>query len=796
MKKIACLLICFLLMLSSIPCVFTENNAPWEAEYTKVLQSTAKNSKTKAFLFDFTQDGTPDLILGDNARVSLFSYQDQSVIKLSEVTNIPIEYFVRLKKMQNNKTGKPVFFGQLPLENRLVTYRISFLDNTPNLKILATENDDGTGSFQGDGDASEVLADCSDRVAAYLSGYTLVPETTCTLSSAEILSAGSVSAAAQKLIARYQFLNHLSDDTASFSASDRNAMKEAVSEGRFAYFEKITTFSDSAFFVQFYETDPDNAFSVQLPATRQFAMVSKAGKKMIVTTKYSFESELDIEFLSSLSSLESFAANVSFDYGKTASFRGIDDYVNYLSSVLSSLSETPNANGKKAILEYIEFAVNKNSRAGIKARDNTIYVDDSSVAFIAEYATNCLDRLTNVCKANSISFNRKARALPEVICSGLDLSQPVRIEFEPGLAGTLSGTSGIRLMLDKNHGVTVFASDLATLDSQTDTFCIEFRHKPSAFSVVFTDKSNAPINYISAPVWFVVPAKNKFSTVMASFQGGTDNWGGQFDSANNRIEFSTNYSGDYEIVENDITINDIDDMHDDSKEVIRFMVSKGIFSLDKNNNFRPEGVLNRYDFTVALVKMFYALQKDAESSFRDVPKNSAFYRYIASAEMLGLTTGFADKTFRGKSPVSREQVFTLCGRTLAEKKGFAYPENYAQYLNFSDTSKISTWARGDIAIATQCGLLTNSGAFAPAGTVSRAEGAEILYKTFMLLYDVSPVTTAPSTQVDAQENNTLLSNVSMDLEFRIAICILLFVITLFGGYLLVKIKQYRDKKKQ
>lgn len=795
MKRNICLLICFIMMFSFVPSVFAEKNAPWEAEYTKILQNTEKNSKTKAFLFDFTQDGTPDLIIGDSSRVTLFSYQEQSAIKLSETTDIPIEYFVRLKKMQHIKTGEIRFFGQLPFDTRLVTYQISFAESTPRLLILATENDDGTGSFQGKGDVPELVSDCGDRVYAFLSDYTLLPETACVLTPVGILSAGSVSNAAQILFERFHFLNSLSDDTATLSSSERNAIKEAVGEGNFFSFEKITTFSESSYFVQFYESNEDAPFLL-LPTEKRFAVVSGSGKKRTVTTKYDYESELNISHLSSLSSLESFVSNVSFDYKKAASFRGIDDYVNHLSSVLSALSEAPNENGKKAIIEYMEFAVNKSARAGIKAKGNVLFVDEHSISFVAEYAANCLDRLTNVCLSNNISLNRKARALPELVCSKLDLSRPLRIEFEPGLSEKLSGASGLRLMLDNSHGIYISSTDLKTLDSQADTFCIEFRHKPNAFSVVFTDKSNKPISYIGAPVWFVVPAKSKFATVMASFQGGTDNWGGQFDPETQTIEFSTNYSGDYEIVENDITINDIEILHDDTKEIIRFMVSKGIFSLDKNQKFHPDATLNRYDFTTALVKMFYALNNDAECTFSDIPKDSEVYRYIASAESLGLTAGFADKTFRGETSVSKEQVLTLCGRTLSEKKDYAYPENYEQYLNFSDSAKISKWARGDIAISVQCGLIENSGTFSPQGTVSRAEGAEILYKTFMLLYDVSPITTTPSEQANKQDSDALLSSVSTDLELRVALCILLFIVTLFGGYLLVKLRKHQIKKRK
>lgn len=796
MKKTLCLLICFIMALSFVPSVFAEDGEPWEAEYTKLLQNIEKNSKTKIFLFDFTGDKTPDLIVGDNSRVELYSYQEQSLVKLSTVTDIPIDYFVYLKKMQQVKTKEIVFLGQLPLDARLVTYQIDFSSDPPSLTIIATENDDNTGTFYGENEGSEIVSDCGDRVYAFLSDYTTLPETACVLTPVDILSAGSVSDAAQKLFDRYLFLNSLADDISTLSTSKRNTIKELVGTGNFLSFEKITVFSGNSYFVQFYETTEESDSRILLPTKKRFSLVSESGKKLSVSVSYDSENELDVSYLSSLSTLESFVSNVSFDYAKSSSFRGIDDYVNHLSSVLSALSDAPNENGKKAITEYMEYAVAKSSRTAIKAKNNHIYLDDYSVSFIAEYAADCLERLQNVCKAKDVSLTRKARAIPELVCSKLDLSAPLRIEFQPGLSEKLCGASGIKLMLDENHGIFISAADLKTLDAQMDTFCIEFRHKQNAFSVVFTDKNNIPVSYISAPVWFIVPATSKFSTVMASFQGGTANWGGQFDTETQTIEFSTNYSGDYEIAENDITINDIDDLDSDTKEIIRFMVSKGIFSLGNNQKFYPDEPLSRYDFTVALVKMFYALNNEAESSFSDVSKDDEAYRYIASAESLGLADGFADKTFRGETPVSKEQMLTLCGRTLSEKKDYNYPKDHEQYLNFSDSTDISTWARGDIALSVQCGLIENSGTFSPQGTVSRAEGAEILYKTFMLLYDVSPISTTPSEQASAKNESAILTGLSMDLEFRVALCILLFIVTLFGAYLLVKIRRYQKNKRK
>ncbi len=792
MRKFACLFICFIILLSFPVAVSAEDTVPWEAEYTRMIQKTTKNTKTKFVVADVDYNNVPELIAGDQNTVSLYTYDNGSLIKTHETKQIPIEYFAQMKTAQNIHTRFTEFISQIAIGSRTTTYKLHFDNGTPTLEIIGTENGDGSGSFKGDEKESSVVMNCHEKISTYFSMYTPVPFNICVLTTQEIGAATDTKTAAESLFARYHFLENLSDDTASFTADERDAIKNVVGDGQFAYFDKISYLGNSDIFVQFYGNNPNSTNFIR---PKLYAVVTYTKNQPVLTVKYSHESELNIEYLSSLVSLENEASNIFIDYAKTDAFRGIDDYVTYLHNLLSSAEEPINENGLRSVVEYIEYAVNRCSRTEAKTKNNTVAVDAYSVSFIAEYAVTCLNRMKTVCDSHNVMLHQEVRIIPELVCTNLDIDAPVRIEFESALSKKLAGASGVRIMLNENHGIYITAADLATVENAFHTFCIEFLHSENAFSVVFTDKTNQVINYIKAPVWFIVPAKSKYSTVMASFHGGVDNWGGQFDANNKRIEFSTNYSGDYQIVENDITINDIQTLSANTQDAIRFLVSKGILSLDENHKFYPEKVLSRYDFTVALVKMFYSLNMDAVTTFKDVSPESDVYRYIASAEEQGLASGFSDGRFRGKKAVSKEQVVTLCGRTLAEKKGYAYPENSEQYLAFSDKDRISEWAKGDIAVAVQCGLLENTGMFSPAGTVSRTQGAEMLYKTFMLLYEVSSVTTVPSLHEEPAPEQMIQEAPKSDLGigYRFVLCIGITVVLVLVFWLLMKTKKYERK---
>lgn len=787
MKKLGCLLFAAYILCLSIPTVFaTEQPLPWEAEYARIMRQATADPQTAFVLADINFDSTPELIAGHDAHASVYTFQNLSLIKTAQGEGLSVEHFANLKAIYNHQTKQTELIGQITDGTTITTYQMQFADGVPSVDIRSTEPQNQSDPL--------ILAEEEGLrgVAVQNLSYELISFPVCVLTPKEITAATTMDNAIESVFSRYQFLCALSDDTAHLSNQQREAIKKVVGEGMFLCFDKLSRLDDSHVFVQYYVNTAAHS-SIQLPYAKQYALISDAARTPKVLGIYRHESELDATSLSALKSTENAPSNIWIDYDKAAAFRGIDDDVNYLSTLLSSMEAPINENGKSALLSYMEYAINRNSRTGIKAKENRIVIDESTVSFLAENAHQCMERLLGISESRGITHPRKVRAIPELVVSGIDFASPIRIELNPGVANALSFVSGVRLMLDDTHGIYFASADLSVLEQSYNTFCMEYQKTERGFSVVFTDSKNETINHTAAPVWFIAPAKSVYSTVIASRPGRTDNWGGQFNPQNQTIEFSTNDSGNYDIVENDITINDVDALSAGTKEAIRFLVSKDIFTLDKYNRFRPNNTLSRYDFTTALVKMFYAVDPEARCSFTDISEKSSFYRYIASAEEQNIATGYTDGTFRGKNPMTKEQVVTLCGRMLVEKKEYVRTENDATYLNFSDADKISDWARSYIAVAARCGLIDNSGVFSPAASITRAEGAEILYKTFMLLYDVPPATTTAFAQAEDPVSNDILTE-RYDLEFRIAICILITIIIVFSCYVLVKINNRKNKK--
>ncbi len=759
MKKIISLLLTYLILISSV-CTVSAEEPTWQEVFKQVIDNSSLSS---FLLMDVSGDGIPELFCSSGSGVASYYYDGNGAVKAADDKNIPFAFLKLLVRVHNTADGTHHYMGQAMNTGKLITYKMSFSNCVPVLETIA-EQDPATGIGQFKGDGTELLPadDVTKLVNNYLQDCEQEHLMKLHLGVDEINLIGKDDAA-NKFFAKYQVLSELSDDSYMFSANQREEIKNSVGMGKFLSFDKITVLNDEVILVAFYANNTLN-YEYAFAYDKKFALINE---NFEVITTYAGEHELNPDYLWSLISPETKVSNFRPDYEKTESFRGIDDYVTYFSSLLSQSSEI-NPNGKKEIADFMEYAVNRCSRTELKAKNNVLTVKKADVSVIAQNAVNSMGQLQSVCDSKGIAQIRTAKTVPEFACSGVDMSKPIRIEFEKGAAESLGQASGVRIMIDRTHGIYINAAELSVLESEIDIFTIEFTKNSQEYSIVFTGKNNQMIPVISLPVWFIVPAKSNHASVLASFDGGTENRGGQYNDRYNTIEFSAVRSGHYQIVEEDITINDIDSVSFSVNQAIRFLVSKGVLEVDRNNNFYPDEEMTRYDFTKALVSMFYTTSSDAQCSYTDIEKDSEYYSYIATAEALNITKPLADGTFGGNSPVTNEYMLYICGKILAEKKGYKFPDNYYDYVAFSDKDSISSEALPYIAVALQCGLAENTGEFMPQNAVTREKGALVLYKTFTLLYDTSPVTTSFSAVIGEDEEVSLRDLTPLH---RAAICI-------------------------
>lgn len=151
------------------------------------------------------------------------------------------------------------------------------------------------------------------------------------------------------------------------------------------------------------------------------------------------------------------------------------------------------------------------------------------------------------------------------------------------------------------------------------------------------------------------------------------------------------------------------------------------YILDMNNkniingyegNFRPDSPITRAEFVKILVSAIGA-EIEEKCSFDDVAENAWYYKYVATAEILGIIKGNGKEFFPDRN-ISRQDAAVMIFRALNLKEG--------GNVTFSDKAEISDYALTAVASLSSAGIINGMGdnTFKPKGMVTRAETAKMI----------------------------------------------------------------------
>ncbi len=504
-----------------------------------------------------------------------------------------------------------------------------------------------------------------------------------------------------------------------------NALADAVSKLFTGEIDEIYKLADDLYYVIVFANDTPCG-GVLIKNTE-----NGTGWRVI----HSSETLMTADALQTVADDDQSKSNITIDYTKT------DKSTAYLQSVLENIDgSVPNNAAKSELVGYIETCISKDSQIDVKAKKNCIAVTDKTIEKSVEKAIKTRDTLTQLLREKDVSTNKRASVILHILCKKTNVEEPVQITFDKSLIGAYGEADAIKILLeDAEHSVLISADTLQKLLEKYGQFSVILQKtEKNTYTIQFADADGNRIDKIESSLLFELPAMHELCTVEAEYVGGADNWGGQYDENRHTISFETPFTGNYTILEDTENISDIDTLTEEQQKAIRFMVSKGYFTLD-NAQFSPDSTLTRYDFSQALVRMFFALDKSLVCPFPDVTTDNPYYPFVASGAAIRVIEGYDDGTFKGDKNVLREEVLSLCSRTLKERKGYIEPAQPSDFLHFTDAAAIPNWARGEIALAVREGLIKSGNALEPGAEISRAESAEILYRLFMLLYEVEPV---------------------------------------------------------
>ncbi|QIM18572.1 hypothetical protein G7066_07970 [Leucobacter coleopterorum] len=159
---------------------------------------------------------------------------------------------------------------------------------------------------------------------------------------------------------------------------------------------------------------------------------------------------------------------------------------------------------------------------------------------------------------------------------------------------------------------------------------------------------------------------------------------------------------------------------------IKWMLDNKYATGYADGTFRPAEPVSR-EATAAFLYRYSgspAYTPPKTSPFKDVPTTSQFYKQVTWLASKGITTGYADGTFKPKDPVSREAMSAFLYR-LKGKPAFTAPAKAV----FSDVPTSHKFYK-EIMWLRSTGITTGNadGTFAPKVSTSRADMSVFLYR--------------------------------------------------------------------
>lgn len=423
-------------------------------------------------------------------------------------------------------------------------------------------------------------------------------------------------------------------------------------------------------------------------------------------------------------------AQLKLDLSAIGSISSIDDMTTSINEQIKG--KALNEQDKLIISDYLSLSLQKLNQVYVDANRNQVSISAEDGLDVTTTQQN-EKAIEDYLKEQKISLTKNIQPIYRFNVNGVNFDKPISVTLNQSvldLASEKTLNNWVYVSLDgSQRGFLIRYTDLATLFEEVENVTVELTYSDKAITTQFK-VDNSEVDSLPIPIQILVPTNSEYSTVMFN----DEVWGGQYNPTIQTIVFETKSTGDYTIEEKSIELSDISKLPEEQQEAIQYLTNRGFFDVE-GTEFMPDSTISRNDYAKTLVRLFYALEPNAKTTFTDVAEDSPYYQFIASGEQNAIIEGYEDSTFRGDTLISISHVLSFAGRTLANKKGYAYPENPEDYLQFVDSEKIQEHAREEIALAVREGLIDQGGLLTPQRQITRAEAADILYKLYMLLYE-------------------------------------------------------------
>lgn len=153
----------------------------------------------------------------------------------------------------------------------------------------------------------------------------------------------------------------------------------------------------------------------------------------------------------------------------------------------------------------------------------------------------------------------------------------------------------------------------------------------------------------------------------------------------------------------------------------------GVVSGVGNNDFDPEGEMDRAQAASVFSELLQLTDEADISNFTDIPDNAWYAGHIAKCVGAGIMAGMSDTIMEPETTLSREMFFTM----FAQAMGIEREET--SDVKFNDSAEASSWAVGYINALANRGFISGmgDGSVEPLSDINRASVMALLNKAIV-----------------------------------------------------------------
>lgn len=252
---------------------------------------------------------------------------------------------------------------------------------------------------------------------------------------------------------------------------------------------------------------------------------------------------------------------------------------------------------------------------------------------------------------------------------------------------------------------------------------------PVTVSIPYTPTAEELANQEHITVWYIDGKGNVLEVPS-----------GRYDPTTGMVTFSTTHFSNYAVAYVHKTFSDLGRV-EWARKPVEVLASKGILKGISETEYAPQDNITRADFLYFLVRTL-GVDAKIDGSFDDISRDAYYYKEIAVAKKLGITSGTGNNKFSPDASITRQDMMVLTEKSLRMLNRLEAQGMASDLDKFADKSLVAAYAVNGVASVVKEGLIVGSNANVnPLGNTTRAEAAVFLYRIYNK-YPEAPVNTA------------------------------------------------------